>query len=206
MQSALYLSGDRGIPSASDLPSILATYQQNRQILVSLRGNLEERLMKFNKIFRRAKADNRENHLLMISEKEARPIPEKKIIDQIRQSNFDYGMRAVEVFLMEKQSIELDFKKIEKAFKYADVKFHFLYLQGKSNRSRRGIEYIDNSGDVYDTFSKLAKSTGGVQMSGTRPASFFKKVEQLEKGTVEVEVIDQSMKKEDESNVKKEKK
>ena len=197
-QSALYLSGERSMPSASDLSSILATYQQNRQILVTLRGNLEERLMKFNKIFRRAKADNRENHLLMISEKESRPIPEKKIIDQLRQSNFQYGMRAVEVFLMEKHETELDFQKIEKAFKYADVKFHFLYLQGNSSRSRRGIEYVDNSGDVYDTFSKLAKTTGGVQMSGSRPTSFFKKVDQLKKGTVEVEVIDQTMKKEDE--------
>jgi len=198
MQSALFLSGERGIPSASDLPSILATYQQNRQILVSLRGNLEERLMKFNKIFRHAKADNRENHLLMISEKESRPIPEKKIIDQIRQSSFEYGMRAVEVFLMEKHKTELDFQKIQKAFKYAGVKFHFLYLQGKSGRFRRGIEYIDNSGDVYDAFSKLAKNTGGLQMSGSRPTSFFKKVDQLKKGKVVVEVIDQTMKKEDE--------
>jgi len=198
MQSALFLSGERSIPSASDLPSILATYQQNRQILVTLRGNLEERLMKFNKIFRNARGDNRENHLLMILEEESRPIPEKKIIDQIRQSNFDYGMRAVEVFLMEKYETEVDFQKIEKVFKYANVKFHFLYLQGKSGRSRRGIEYIDNSGDVYDAFSKLAKTTGGVQMSGSRPTSFFKKVEQLKKGKVEVEVIDQTMKKEDE--------
>jgi hypothetical protein len=198
VQSALFLSGERGISSASDLPSILATYQQNRQILVSLRGNLEERLMKFNKIFRRAKADNRENHLLMISEKESRPIPEKKIIDQIRQSSFEYGMRAVEVFLMEKHKTELDFQKIQKAFKYADIKFHFLYLQGKSGRFRRGIEYVDNSGDVYDAFSKLAKNTGGLKMSGSRPTSFFKKVDRLKKGTVEVEVIDQTMKKEDE--------
>lgn len=198
LQSALFLAGEGSIPSASSLPAILATYQQNRQILVTLRGNLQERLMKFNKIFRNARGDNRENHLLMILEKESRPIPEKKILDQIRQSSLDYGMRAVEVFLMDKYETELDFKKLENAFKYANVKFHFLYLQGKYGRSRRGIEFIDNSGDVYDAFSKLAKTTGGLQMSGSRPTAFFKKVDQLKKGKVEVEVIDQTMKKEDE--------
>ncbi|MGD2085808.1 MAG: hypothetical protein PVH61_06450 [Candidatus Aminicenantes bacterium] len=99
---------------------------------------------------------------------------------------------------MDKYKTELDFKKLDNAFKYANAKFHFLYLQGKSHRSRRGIEYIDNSGEVYEAFSKLAKTTGGVQMSGSRPTSFFKKVQQLKKGKVEVEVIDQTMKKEDE--------
>lgn len=196
-QNTLSLSGQRSMPSASTLPAVLATYQQNRQILYSFRENLEARLLKFNKIFRQVKGDNRENHLLMILEKETRPIPDRKTMEQIRQSSISYGMQAVEVFYGEKFKTQLDLQKLEKAFKYADVKFHFLYLQGKGARSRKGIEFIENSGESFNSFSILAKATGGIQTSSSRPTAFLKKIEQLKKGKVEVEVIDQSMKKED---------
>ena len=63
-------------------------------------------------------------------------------------------------------------------------------------RSRQGIDYVENSGDLYNAFSNVTKATGGIKLTTATPTAFFKKVERLLEGKVEVEVIDETVKKE----------
>jgi predicted DNA-binding transcriptional regulator len=178
--------------------SIMESYKQHRQTLLAIRGNLEERLMKFNKIFRRFKRDNRENHLLMIFQRELRPVPDKHSMDRWHQGISGVGFRAAEIFLAEEKQTKLDKQKLAHAFKYAKVRVHFLYLHGSQEQHSRRIKFIDNSRDIYNGLVKLAKATDGIILTTTTPAHFLKKVGQLVEGKVEVEVIDQTMKKENE--------
>ncbi len=178
--------------------NVMASYKQRRQTLLALRGNLEERLMTFNKIFRRFKSENRENHLLMIFQRELRPVPGKEIMDQLHGGSSSDGFRAMEIFQVEDNPTKLDLPGLEQAFKYAKVRIHFLYLQGSPEQVGRFINFIDNSQDVYTGLAKLAKATDGIILSSPTPSHFLKKLDQLVEGKVEVEVIDQTMKKEDE--------
>ena len=178
--------------------TIMESYKQRRQTLLALRGNLEERLMKFNKIFRRFKKDNRENHLLMIFQRELRPVPDKNSMDRWHQGISGVGFRAAEIFLAEEKQTKLDIKELEHAFKYAKVRVHFLYLQSSQERHSRRIKFIDNSRDIYTGLVKLAKATDGIILTSPTPANFLKKIGRLVEGKVEVEVIDQTMKKEEE--------
>ncbi|UCH93018.1 MAG: hypothetical protein JSV88_22380 [Candidatus Aminicenantes bacterium] len=192
-QNVRALSGSGGTSAAGGAKGILNSYQQNRQILLTLRGNIEDRLMKYAKIFRRVKG---ENHLLMFLQKEVRPVPDRETMERLRQNPVQIGFQAVEVFMGEDYKTVLDFKKIETALKYARVRFHLLYLQPAELRSRRGVDFIENSGDIYSAFSNITKATDGIKLTTSNPSSFLKKIERLVEGKVEVEVIDQEMKEE----------
>jgi hypothetical protein len=185
------------VRGASPPDTIMESYKKHRQTLLALRGNLQERLMKFNKIFRRFKRDNRDNHLLMIFQRELRPVPDKNTIDRWHQGISSVGFRAQEIFLAEENQTKLDLPVLEHAFKYAKVRIHFLYLHSSPERHSGSIKFIDNSRDIYKSLVKLAKATDGIILSSPTPSQFLKKVGQLVKGKVEVEVINQTMKKED---------
>jgi hypothetical protein len=129
----------------------------------------------------------------MFLQKIARPIPDNDTLDWLR-TNSQYGGSNVDVFLEENLKTDLDYHKIEAAFKYANVKFHFLYLQSKSLRQRRGIDYVDANQDLYSIFSKLATLTNGIKLSTAKASSFIKQVEMVVTGTVEVEVKEEEMK------------
>jgi hypothetical protein len=187
-----------GVWWSNPVDTVMESYKQHRQTLLALRGNLEERLMTFNKIFRRFKRDNRDNHLLMIFQRELRPVPDKNSIEYLHRGISGAGFRAMEIFLAEENQTKLDLPVLEHAFKYAKVRIHFLYLHGSEKPHSRGIEFIDNSRDIYTGLVKLAKATDGIILSSPTPSRFLKKVGQLTEGKVEVEVIDQTMKKEDE--------
>ena len=60
------------------------------------------------------------------------------------------------------------------------------------------LESIDLLAQINEYVEELAKATDGIILSSPTPAHFLKKVGQLMKGKVEVEVIDQTMKKDEE--------
>ncbi len=187
-------------PSAgSSAQDVLVNYSQLRQSLSVLRQDLEEKLMKYVDIFRRVKG---ENHLLMFFEKEFRPIPDKNTMGILRE-NRSTSFKAAEAFTEEQYKTGLDLQRLIAGFKYAKVRFHFLYLQGKTVRSRRGVDYVENSGDIYDIFSRLASATGGIKLASARTSAFVKQVDQVVEGEVEVEVVDQTMEKKEEKEEEK---
>lgn len=191
-----------GVASSSGLSvkESLVTYGQNRQSLQVLRQGLETKLLSYIDVFRRVQG---ENHLLMFFEQEFRPIPDDKTMGNLR-SSASIAFDAAEVFVAEQYKSGLDLQKLTAGFKYAKVRFHFLYLQAKSNKTRRGVDYVENSGDVYDIFTKLAKATGGIRTTSSKTSAFVKQVDEVVEGKVEVEVVDETMGEEKEGEVKEE--
>jgi hypothetical protein len=192
-----------GVDSSSGLSvkESLVTYGQLRQSLQVLRQGLEAKLLSYIDVFRRVQG---ENHLLMFFEQEFRPIPDDKTMGNLR-SNASVAFDAAEVFVAEQyKSSGLDFQKLVAGFKYAKVRFHFLYLQAKSTKTRRGVDYVENSGDIYDVFSKLAKATGGIRTTSAKTSTFVKQVDEVVEGKVEVEVVDETMGEEKEGEGKEE--
>jgi len=178
------------------LNDVLKRYEERQNILLAPKKNIEKRLLKYSQVFRSTRHKGN-NHLLMIMQKETRPVPDKDILEKIRTSDKDNGFRALEVFMGEQLKIKEDLIVIEAAFKYAKVRFHLLYLPGKGIKYIEGINYIENSREVYKIYEKIAKSTDGIIMSTANPNDFFKQIAPLVKGTVEVEVLDQTLKEEE---------
>jgi hypothetical protein len=194
-----------GVGSSSGLSvkESLVTYGQHRQSLQSLRQGLEAKLLSYIDVFRRVQG---ENHLLMFFEQEFRPIPDDKTMGNLR-ANASMAFDAAEVFVAEQYKYSgLDLQKLVAGFKYAKVRFHFLYLQAKSNKTRRGVDYVENSGDVYDVFTKLAKATGGIRTTSSKTSAFVKQVDEVVEGKVEVEVVDETMGEENEEGKEETKK
>lgn len=185
------IAGDRGSLEALISGDQLQTYQQNRTNLSTLRGSYEEKLMKYTDIFRRVRGDN---HLLMFLQQEFRPIPDIKAMDRLR-SWAGSKKKVNEVFLIEKSEAKIDLEKIQTLFRYAGVKFHFLYLKGKKIQFSRGVEYLENTGHLYSLFSKLSKATSGIKLVSSKPSSFVKRVGQSVEGKVTVEVTEEKMEK-----------
>ena len=181
--------GDSMTTVLTSVKGIAQSYRRNRQNLAALRGSYETKLLEFATIFRRVKGDN---HLLMFLQQIGRPIPDNDTLEWIRGSGSD-GSANVDVFLEENLKTDLDYQKLEAAFKYAGVKFHFLYLQNKKFRKRRGIDYVDTNQDLYSIFSKLSTLTNGIKLSSASAVSFIQQVEIVVTGTVEVEVKDEKM-------------
>ncbi|MCP5105857.1 MAG: hypothetical protein GY950_20890 [bacterium] len=180
--------------SSGGLTGVLQGYLRNRQNLLALRTPYEKKLLGIAKLFRRIKGDN---HMLLFMQNVPRAIPERKTMENLQEDR-RYASRAREAFLEENRKPGIDLEKITAAFKYAGVKIHFLYLKIKNVKSRRNVDYIDHNQDLYSYFSKLSKDTGGIKLTTAKASAFLKQVEKMVEGTVEVEVVDEKMKKEEE--------
>jgi hypothetical protein len=52
---------------------------------------------------------------------------------------------------------------------------------------------LENSVDVYEVFTQLAKGTGGIKLTSSKTPVFVKQVDLVVEGKVEVEVVDETM-------------
>jgi hypothetical protein len=190
-KSVQIIAGGRGSVEALISGDQLQAYRQNRANLSTLRGSYEEKLKKYADVFRRVRGDN---HLLMFFRQEFRPIPDIKAMETLR-GQLGTREKVNEVFLGERFKENIDFEKIQNLFRYAGIKFHFLYLKGKKIRYASGVEYIENTGHLYNLFSKLSKATSGIKLVSSKPSSFVKRVRQSVEGKVTVEVTEEEMEK-----------
>jgi hypothetical protein len=190
----------RSISDVGNLTSVpggeLARYTQMRKNLTAIRGNYHEKLLKYSKIFRRVRGDN---HLLLFLQPQYRPIPDKETMDWLSQGgawNRGGGENPSKTFLEENYKSNFDLEEITRIFKYASIRFHFLYMKSTKMKIRQYVQYIDNLGDLYNDFSKLAKATDGLKITTAKPTFFVKQLRRLLiEGKVEVEIIDESMEK-----------
>lgn len=178
----------------TDIPANeLARYEQMRKNLSAIRGNYREKLLNYSKIFRKVRGDNQ---LIMFLQPQYRPIPDKETMSWFSSSrNREMDPDAVaRAFLHENYKSNFDLKEITRIFRYASIRFHFLYMKSKKIKIRRYIQYLDNFGDLYSDFSKLAKATDGIKLTTARPSLFVRQIRRiLIEGKVEVEVIDEKM-------------
>ena len=184
------VQGLSGTTSSSGLSTkeVLINYIQHRESLSALRQNIGNKLLGYIDIFRRVKG---ENHLLMFFEKEFRPIPAQKTMGRLQESP-SISFNAADAFIEEHYKTGIDLQKVTAGFKSVGVRFHFLYLQGKGAKTRRGVDYLENSGEIYDIFTKLANATGGINVTSSKTSAFVKQVGDVIKGKVEVEILNET--------------
>jgi hypothetical protein len=168
----------------------LRQYMQLRQELLNLRGSFKDKLIQYAQIFRRAgKGDN---SLIMIMEREQRPIPGRDQMTALRSGSRSTAFLAVEAFEGEKFKTGFDLEELKAQFKYANIRFHLMYYQGKQRRQRSNIQWVDNLGDAYTDISTLVKTTDGLKMTTSKASKFLNLVRQITvEGKVSTEVIDQ---------------
>jgi len=168
--------------------SVLKNYEHLRKKLLALKGNYEEQFIKYANMFRRVEG---ENHIMMIFQQEFRPIPNKEKMEELRGSVI--ASDAVDAFLSEYQQELYNQKKILIAFRFANIRFHFLYLKEKSPQKAENIGFVENSTILYEFFSTLSTATGGIKLTSSKPEILMKECGKNLVGTVEVEVIDEKM-------------
>lgn len=171
----------------------LDDYRQQRRNLVTWRGTMDEKLLKYAKIFSAVKG---ENHLLMLMQEELRPVPTATALNRALEGSRQTLFAALDAFTGEVKKPPFDFQKVSIAFRYSRIRFHFLYFTLPTSRMETGIEYIDNLGDTQADLKKLSQATNGVLLSSSKPGDFLNQVRSLiMDGKVETEVVTEEMEK-----------
>jgi len=112
-----------------------------------------------------------ENYIYLFFQKEQRPIPNKDIMNRLRE-NQQIAFKVMEVFLEERSRTDFASEEIGEEFKEADVIFNFIYISPKEISTRR-YQLVDNSGDFYSAMTKIVDITGGEKITTTQPKVIF---------------------------------
>ena len=154
-----------------DLKSLLIQYRQLLENMRVTRKVNEDLLLKFADIF---KDQPGQTHLVVFFHQELRPIPVRNIMSNLYK-NKDLKFDAADVFESDESEETINCESVGKSLINSGVYAHFLYLTKQTARDRRFV-MKDNSQDMYNMFSKLADSTGGVMETTSRPEAALKKV------------------------------
>lgn len=159
---------------ARNVKNLLVSYENNRKELFMLRRINGELLLKFADIFKRSKkiSGDTKNHIFLFFQKELRPIPDRNTMNELRD-NMDVAFKATEIFLNDNSLLKMDIKKIVSEFNKAGVNFNFVYINPKIHKSRE-YQLAENSGDIYDAMSQIAKGTHGITETTSTPKILFK--------------------------------
>ena len=147
---------------------------QYRQLLENLRSIRKWNDDMFIKLAQMLKANKGENHIFIFYQTELRVIPDRSTLNNLRNDpelKFDVS----EVFEGENFTNVIDVEKVSQALQESNVKLHFIYLKIKQRR-RQGMEAKEFSGDIFNAFSKIARTTGGEVETTSRALPALKKV------------------------------
>jgi hypothetical protein len=153
-----------------DLSNLFMRYSQGLVNLQQLRKVNEPALRQIAGLFRDQRG---QNHIVLLFEREIRPVPNRDALNQLRDSPV-FAMRANELFASDNLKAPFDTDAIGELFKQVPLTLHFLYVKSNSNFTTTTI--FENSGDMYAAFSKIAKTTGGVCDTIAEPAAGLKSV------------------------------
>jgi hypothetical protein len=144
----------------------LITYRQLREEMKGLRKLDEKLFIKFCELFKKG-------IIYVVYQQELQVIPNRDVMEALR-NNKDVRFDAIEVFLQENTAEFLDVTKLGQMLSDAAITLHFFYIKSKEAR-KQGIEMKEFSNDVYNAFSNLAKTTGGIVETTSKPEAAFKK-------------------------------
>lgn len=114
------------------------------------------------------------SYIYIVYQKELRIIPNRDVMEALRK-NPDIKFDAMEVFAHDSSEEFINIENVSKALNASSTTLNLFYIKGKEKK-RRGMEIKEFSGDVYNVFSKLAKATGGMVISTSKPKAAFEKV------------------------------
>ncbi|MGB8953459.1 MAG: hypothetical protein WCC06_12435 [Candidatus Aminicenantales bacterium] len=155
-----------------NLKDNLTMYRQNINNLQALRKINESLLMQIVNLF---KAQQGNNHMVMIYGAEFRPIPNKETLRRLREIPV-VAFEVAELFSSDDQKTPLDAEKFIDIFTKTPITLHFLYIKPKDT-SAAG-DYKEQSTDMYDVFTKIAKATGGIVETTAKPEAALKSLVQ----------------------------
>lgn len=155
-----------GAPNTSDIKTQLVTYRQLRGEMKNLRKLNEKLFIRFSEIFKKG-------IIYVVYQRELQVIPDRDVMEALR-NNQEIRFDAMEVFLQANTDEFLDVTKLGKVLSDAAITLHFFYIKSKEKR-RQGTKIKEFSNDVFNSFSNLAKTTGGIVVTTSKPEAAFKK-------------------------------
>jgi hypothetical protein len=152
-----------GIPETRDLSELFVFYRQELANLSQLRMVNDASLRQLTAAFRGQKG---ENHVIVLFEREFRPIPRREALNALGEMP-RFAFLSNELFLTGNTKEPFDVAALIDYFKQVPLTQHFLYVTSK-NTSISG-NMLENSGDIYSAFGKIAEATGGVSKTIAEP-------------------------------------
>ncbi len=139
-----------------DMNELFILYRQELANLNQLRKVKDASLRKLTGAFR---SQEGENHLIVLFEREFRPIPKREALNVLADTPL-YAFQSNELFATGNPRQLFDVPALASYFKQVPLTQHFIYVTSKNTLT--GGNLFENSGDIYSAFSKLAEATGGV--------------------------------------------
>jgi VWFA-related protein len=155
----------------------LQKYQEGLFRLRNLRAVEQQKITNFAKLL---KERSGQKIAFLFSQREMVAQPSDKILS-IFDSEFqferpDLPLKLNELFASYSRDVSINTENIKKAFSDSSILIHFLYIT-KVIETAEGIQYREQSEDIYKAFSEVAKSTGGlIESSANAEASMQKAV------------------------------
>ena len=162
--------GMTGAPETRDLSELFNLYRQGLANLAQLRQVNEASLRKLAAAFQGQKG---ENHIIVLFEREFRPVPRREALNVLGDMP-KYAFFANELFTIGNVKEPFDAAALTEFFQAVPLTQHFIYITSKSTSASGNL--LENSGDVYSAFSKVAKATGGVCETNAEPQDGLKAV------------------------------
>ena len=148
-----------------DLKNILINYRQLLDTIINLRKLDGPFFLGLANALKKLKG---KNYLYILYQKELRAIPSNNImiaLKEIREIKFD----VMSLFETRIDKEVMDVERVSQAMATAGVTVNFIYINLDRSRGM-STELKELSADIYDAFSKLARSTGGIVDTTSKPA------------------------------------
>ncbi len=158
------LESDGALPEVRDMGELLTYYRQPLANLNQLRKVNEPVLRQ---LAGACRGQQGENHLIVLFEREFRPIPRREALNALAEQR-KYAFQSSELFTITNTKESFDAGALADFLKGVPLTLHFIYVTGKNPSATGNV--LENSGDVYSAFSKVAKATGGVCTATAEPA------------------------------------
>ncbi len=158
------------MPETRDLSELFNFYRQALLNLTQLRKVNDASLRQLADAFR---GQQGENHIIVMFEREFRPVPRREALNILADMP-KFAFQANEMFLTGGNKEPFDAKALTEYFKGVKLTQHFIYLTAKKASATGNL--LENSGDIYSTFSKIAGATGGSCLTTAEPVDGLKAV------------------------------
>ncbi len=159
-----------GQPGTVDMRNLFMNYRQALANLNQLRKINDASLRQLAGAFR---GQPGENHIVILFERESRPIPSREALNTLRQVPL-FAFQANELFSTDNLKEPFDVEALTTFFQGIPLAQHFVYVNAKS--AFLSGNQFENSGDIYGAFSKIAKATGGICETLSEPVAGLKAV------------------------------
>ena len=169
-------SGANYQEGGADLKNILTHY---RQLLDSIKSMRKLNQPFFLGLAGAMKTLKGKKYLYILYQKELRAIPANDVLialKDIREIKFD----VMSLFETRIDKDIMDVEQVSQAMAAAGVTVHFIYINLDRGKGM-STELKELSADVYDAFSKLARSTGGIVDTTSKPVKALEEAVQMSK-------------------------